>query len=88
MPGWKTLGEPVAVGDVGSDCRAGRVVLWDDLDRDPQTAVARLVESEADRFPRLAPKSSLHNDMGAEENAWNALITSLACDMMPEQPHR
>jgi len=60
--------------------------LWDDLDRDLQTAVARLVEFEADRFLRQAPKSSLHNDTGAEENAWNALITSLACNMMPAHP--
>ena len=58
--------------------------LWDDLDRDLQTAIARLVESEADRFLKQPPKSSLRNDTGAEENAWNALITSLACNMMPD----
>lgn len=60
--------------------------LWDDLGHDLQTAVARLVESEADRFLRQAPKSRLLNDTGAEENAWNALVTSLACNMMPAHP--
>lgn len=60
--------------------------LWEDLDRDLQTAVARLVVSEADRFLNQSPKSSVRNDTGAEENAWNALITSLACNMMPAHP--
>lgn len=60
--------------------------LWDDLGQDLQAAVVRLVEFEADRFLRQAPKSSLRNDTGAEENAWNALITSLACNMMPAHP--
>jgi len=60
--------------------------LWNDLDNGLQAAVARLVEFEADRFLRQVPKSSLRNDTGAEENAWNALITSLACNMMPAHP--
>jgi hypothetical protein len=60
--------------------------LWPDLNQDLQTAVARLVECEADRFLQQPPKSSLRNDTGAEENAWNALITSLACNMMPSHP--
>jgi len=60
--------------------------LWDELDPDLQTAVARLVECEADRFLQQSPKSSLRDDTGAEENAWNALITSLACNLMPEHP--
>lgn len=60
--------------------------LWDDLDADLQTAVAQLVEFEADRFLRAAPRSQLRNNTGAEENAWNALVTSLACNMMPAHP--
>ncbi|MBN1854010.1 MAG: hypothetical protein JW829_14870 [Pirellulales bacterium] len=60
--------------------------LWDDLDEDLQTAVARLIEFEADRFLHKAPRSSLDNNTGAEENAWNALVTSLACHMMPTHP--
>jgi len=61
-------------------------LLWDDLDEDLQQAVARLVEFEADRFLREAPRSQVHNNTGAEENAWNALVTGLACNMMPEHP--
>ncbi|MBN2578976.1 MAG: hypothetical protein JXB10_08290 [Pirellulales bacterium] len=61
--------------------------LWDDLDQDLQAAVARLIEFEADRFPKKEPKSSLRNDTGAEENAWNSQITALACNMMPAHPH-
>ncbi len=60
--------------------------LWNELDPDLQTAVARLVEFEADRFLQQPPKSSLRDDTGAEENAWNALITSLACNLMPAHP--
>ncbi len=60
--------------------------LWDDLDEGLQTAVARLVEFEANRFLSQSPKSCLRNDTGAEENAWNALVTSLACNMMPDHP--
>jgi len=60
--------------------------LWDDLDESLQAAVSRLVEFEADRFVRQAPRSSLLENTGAEENAWNAQITSLACNMMPSHP--
>lgn len=60
--------------------------LWNELDPDLQTAIARLVEFEADRFLQQPPKSSLRDDTGAEENAWNALITSLACNLIPAHP--
>lgn len=60
--------------------------LWDHLDENLQAAVARLVEFEADRFIQNTPRSGLRNNTAAEENAWNALITSLACNMMPEHP--
>jgi hypothetical protein len=60
--------------------------LWPKLDGKLQISVARLVEHEADRFIEQRPKSSLINDTGAEENAWNASITALACNMMPSHP--
>ncbi|NLE37578.1 MAG: hypothetical protein GX621_06090, partial [Pirellulaceae bacterium] len=60
--------------------------LWDHLDGELQLAVARLVEFEADRFPRQPPRTGLRDNTAAEENAWNAQITSLACHMMPFHP--
>ncbi|MCC6126143.1 MAG: hypothetical protein IT426_14370 [Pirellulales bacterium] len=60
--------------------------LWPRLDEKLQVSVARLVEYEADRFIEQPPKSGLINDTGAEENAWNASITALACNMMPSHP--
>lgn len=60
--------------------------LWNDLDADLQAAIARLVEFEADRFVDRKPRSGLLNNTGAEENAWNARMTSLACNMMPAHP--
>lgn len=62
-------------------------MLWSRLDSSQQLALTRLVEHEADRFLQEAPKSSEYNDTGAEENAWNALITSLATVMLPRHPH-
>ncbi len=61
-------------------------LMWMELDDELKCAVARLVESEADRFLRIKPKSSENRDTGAEENAWNALILSLATNMLPEHP--
>lgn len=65
---------------------AGAWAMWDDLDRDIQLAAARMIEHEADRFLSQTPKSSINRDTGAEENAWNALILSLATNMMPRHP--
>ena len=64
----------------------GAWAMWDDLDRDMQLAAARMIEHEADRFLSQTPKSSINRDTGAEENAWNALILSLATNMMPCHP--
>jgi F5/8 type C domain-containing protein len=64
----------------------GAWALWDELDRDLRLATARMIEHEADRFLDRAPKSSVNRDTGAEENAWNALILSLATNMMPRHP--
>lgn len=64
----------------------GAWALWDELDPDLQLAAARMIEHEADRFLDQAPKSSINRDTGAEENAWNALILSLATNMMPRHP--
>lgn len=64
----------------------GAWALWHELDRDLQLAVARMIEFEADRFLDQPPKSSINRDTGAEENAWNALVVSLAANMMPGHP--
>jgi hypothetical protein len=61
-------------------------LLWGRLDRAARLAVARVVEYEADRFLNAGPKSSLKNDTGAEENAWNAGLVALARCMMPNHP--
>jgi len=61
-------------------------ILWPRLDDRMKAAVARLVEHEADRFIDKPPKGSEFGDTGAEENAWNAAITALACNMMPDHP--
>ena len=61
-------------------------LLWEHLDTPMRLAVARVVEYEADRFLDVNPKSSLVNDTGAEENAWNAGLIALACCMMPDHP--
>ncbi len=61
-------------------------LVWPHLDRELREKASRMVESEADRFLRQAPKSSARNDTGAEENAWNASILALACNLMPAHP--
>jgi hypothetical protein len=61
-------------------------ILWAQLDDLLRARVARVVEFEADRFLNLKPKSNEFKDTGAEENAWNAQILSLACNMMPGHP--
>jgi len=61
-------------------------LLWDDLDDSLRLAAARVIEFEADRFLCQKPKSSLKNDTGAEENAWNAGLITLARCMMPRHP--
>ncbi|MBN1910500.1 MAG: hypothetical protein JW818_12220, partial [Pirellulales bacterium] len=57
----------------------GAWLLWDKLDRPTQLEVTRLVEFEADRFLTQPPRSQLRDNTGAEENAWNAGLISLAC---------
>jgi hypothetical protein len=64
----------------------GAWMVWHRLDGPLQLAVARMVEHEADRFPGKEPKNSEFGDTGAEENAWNALLLSLACNMLPAHP--
>ncbi|MBD3177806.1 MAG: hypothetical protein GF320_21745 [Armatimonadia bacterium] len=61
-------------------------MLWSDLDPALRRGVARMVEHEANRFLDLEPKSREFGDTGAEENAWNAQILSLAAQMMPTHP--
>jgi hypothetical protein len=60
--------------------------LWPQLDTDLRAASIRLIEYEADRFIEKPPKDSLHNDTGAEENAWNASLCALAHCMLPDHP--
>jgi hypothetical protein len=61
-------------------------MLWDHLDEPEKVAVARVIEHEADRFLRIPPKNSLLGDTGAEENAWNAGLLALACNMLAGHP--
>ncbi len=65
----------------------GGWIIWEHLDRDLQLRLARLLEYEADRFIEQLPKNARPGDTGAEENAWNAHVTSLCCNMMPSHPH-
>jgi hypothetical protein len=62
-------------------------LLWDDLPPDLRESLCRILAHEADRFLGHKPKSSLKNDTGAEENAWNAQLLSLASQMMPAHAH-
>lgn len=61
-------------------------ILWADLAPDLRESLCRVAVHEADRFLRQSPKSALRNDTGAEENAWNAQMLSLASQMMPAHP--
>jgi len=61
-------------------------LVWDGLEPDLRESLCRILVHEADRFLRQKPKSSFKNDTGAEENAWNAQMLSLAAQMMPAHP--
>ncbi|HLA84558.1 MAG TPA: hypothetical protein VJL29_07170 [Thermoguttaceae bacterium] len=65
----------------------GAWMVWDRLDRPTRLGVARVLEFEADRFITTPPRSGLVNNTGAEENAWNAGMITLASAMMPGHPH-
>jgi hypothetical protein len=62
-------------------------IVWADLDPDLKASLCRMLVHEADRFLQQPPKNSLNNDTGAEENAWNAQMLSLASQMIPTHPH-
>ena len=64
----------------------GGWMLWPHLDEPMRQAVARLVEFEADRILIRPPRDQEFSNTGAEENAWDALITSLAANMLPRHP--
>ncbi|MBN2376904.1 MAG: hypothetical protein JXD22_10910 [Sedimentisphaerales bacterium] len=71
-------------------CRAaglGGWLIWEHLDASLQQAVAKMVAHEAERFIDKQPESREYRNTGAEENAWNAKVTALACNMMSEHPH-
>lgn len=61
-------------------------ILWPRLPGDVKVGVARVLEYEADRFTHIPPKGNLSGDTKAEENAWNAMAISVACNMMPGHP--
>ena len=70
-------------------CRAVAMATWqswEHLDEDLQNAALKMIVFEADRFIEAEPKSSVRNDTGAEENAWNASIVALASNMLPAHP--
>jgi len=59
-------------------------LVWQDLDTAAQTQVARMVESEANRFNTNPPYcNDCTGDTKAEENAWNAMVMTVAVAMMP-----
>jgi hypothetical protein len=65
--------------------------LWEDLDRETQQLVASVVEFEANRFIAPGYRVPYWNGRGgdtkAEENAWDSMITHVACAMMPDHPN-
>ncbi len=65
----------------------GGWLLWPHLDASMRQAVARMVAFEADRFINRPPRDQEFSNTGAEENAWDAMITSLAANMMPGHLH-
>jgi hypothetical protein len=77
--GWQSALWARAVGMAGW-------MLWPHLDDQMRRAVCRLVAHEADQVLQKPPKDSEFRDTGAEENAWNSGITSLASNMMPDHP--
>jgi hypothetical protein len=62
--------------------------MWDDLPKDLQQSVRRVIAHEADRFVHEKPPHNLENDTKAEENAWNSMIFSVAAVLMPSDSRR
>ncbi len=62
---------PLSAGDC-AQIRTACWFTWPQLNAALQRAIVGMVVFEADRFIRQPPKSRLHNDTGAEENAWGA----------------
>ncbi len=63
-------------------------LVWQDLDSITKTQVARMVENEANRFNYDPPYcNDCTDDTKAEENAWDAMVISLAVAMMPNHPN-
>ncbi|NOZ20986.1 MAG: hypothetical protein GXP25_07845 [Planctomycetes bacterium] len=65
----------------------GAWLIWDRLDSKTRTAVARIIEYEADRLLGPQPLEQSSARTKAEVNAGNAQVLSLAANMMPDHPH-
>ncbi|MCE5218325.1 hypothetical protein LLH03_14975, partial [bacterium] len=61
-------------------------LVWDSLDDDLKTMVARVIVHEADRYNTRPPDSGEWSDTKAEENAWNSQVIALAACMFPRHP--
>lgn len=63
-------------------------LLWDDLDRETQLLVAKIIEHEADRFLGRSVPARLHGDTQAESNAWTGGGIAVAACLLKSHPHR
>ena len=88
MRGRQTVASPVAIRVLAHSIGKAAWLLWDDLDPQLKWMAASMICDEADRFVGKTPPAQVENDTKAEENAWNAMIISLACNMFPHHPHR
>jgi hypothetical protein len=61
-------------------------IIWPHLDDQLKNAIGSMVEHEANRFVGKTPPAGVFNDTKAEENAWNAQLIALACNMFPNHP--
>ncbi|MCR8667997.1 hypothetical protein NO995_09915 [Aestuariibaculum sp. M13] len=74
-------------------------MMWDKLDEQTQLEVLNMIYNECDWVMNNKDSKSIKTyrdltgviispgDTGAEENAWDSLILSVACAMMPENPN-
>jgi len=66
----------------------GAWLMWDQLDRDTQMLVARILEHDSDLYNNDAPPHLLYDDTQAESNAWTASGLALAYCMLKRHPRR
>ena len=70
-----------------SEFGLGAWLLWEDLDKDTKECVARVIEYEANRFNNRIPPSRKYRDTAAESNSWDAILLSLAANMLARHPN-